>query len=132
MNARLVMAVVSTTLEEAAIAVVVLLGLPQLGVYIPLPGLIAIMVVWGAVSIIMFKIGSRILIKRPLVGLPDMIGSTGKVVRALAPSGQVKIKNEIWDARSLGERINVGEEIKVVGQDGLRLIVSKVNLKEGE
>lgn len=125
MNIRLLLAIVSTTLEEAAIAVVVLLGLPQLGVYVPLPVLIIIMVVWGVVATVTFQIGSRILIKQPVIGLPNMVGSIGKVVKALDLEGQVKIKNEIWDAKSLEEKINTGEEVKVVAQDGLKLVVSR-------
>jgi membrane-bound ClpP family serine protease len=127
MKARLIIAVVSTILEEAAIVVVVLLGLPQLGVYVPTPALVAIMVAWGVVSITTYRIGTRILLKKPVAGLPDMIGSKGKVVKVIGPEGQVKIKNEIWDIKSLEDKIVVGEEVMVVGQDGLKLIVSKQN-----
>ena len=125
MKAILIIAIVSTIVEEIAILVVVLLGLPQLGVYVPLPALVTIMVVWGVVSVITFRIGTRILLKKPVAGLPDMIGSTGKVVRAIGREGQIKIKNEIWDARSLDDTLKVGEEVGVVDQDGLKLIVNK-------
>ena len=117
-------------LEEAGIAAGVLWGLPRLGVNVPLPAVIAIMVAWGVFSVIMYRIGSRVLEKPPLVGLPAMIGSKGKVVNTLNLEGLVKIKNELWAAKSLGEKIKVDEEITVVGQDGLRLIVRKISLEE--
>ena len=130
MKARLIIAIASTILEETAIVVVVVLGLPQLGVYVPLPGLIAVMVIWGAVSVITFRIGTRILLKKPIAGLPDMIDSTGRIVRVIGREGQIKIKNEIWDAKSVDDKMIVGEEVKVVGRDGLKLIVSRYKREE--
>ena len=125
MSARLILAIFSTLLEEAAIVVVVLWGLPQLGIHIPLAGLIAVMVAWGVVSVITYRMGSRALRRKPVTGLPAMIGSRGKVVSPLAPKGVIKIKAELWEATSAGRRIKAGEEVTVVGQDGLKLVVRK-------
>ncbi len=125
MSGRLVLAIISTLLEEAAIVVIVLWGLPQLDIHIPLAGLIALMVVWGAVSATIYLTGSKALRRKPVVGLPTMIDSKGKVVSPLAPTGAIRIKGETWEATSTGERINTGEEVTVVGQDGLKLIVRK-------
>jgi len=131
MSGRLVLAVVSTLLEEAALVVIVLWGLPQLGIDIHLAGLIAIMVAWGGVSVVIYRMGSRALRRKPVVGLPNMVDSKGKVVSPLIPTGAVRIKGEIWEAASTGERINTGEEVIVVGQDGLKLIVHKSSKTRG-
>ena len=125
MTARLILAIFSTLLEEAALVVVVLWGLPQLGIHIPLAGLIALMVAWGAFSILTYRMGSRALRRKPLIGLPDMVGSKGEVVSPLDPKGMVRIKGELWEAASDGGRIDIGEEVTVVGQDGLKLVVCK-------
>ena len=125
MNARLIVAIISTMLEEAALAVIVLFGLPELGVEIPLAGLIALMVVWLAVSVIIYRIGSRALRRKPLEKLPDMIGSRGKVVSPLAPEGLVRIDGELWMAKSASGKINLGNKVAVVEQDGLRLVVRR-------
>ncbi len=125
MTTRLIIAIITTTLEEAAIAAIVLWGLPQLGIEIPLPALIAVMVAWAAFAVFTYRMGSRALRKKPVVGLPDMVGSKGKVVNRLDPQGMVRIKGELWKAKSAGERIDAGEEITVVGQEGLKLIVRK-------
>jgi membrane-bound ClpP family serine protease len=122
---RLIIAIVSTLAEEAAMAAVVLWGLPRLGIYIPLWVLIAVMVAWGAYAVFTYRMGSRALRKKPVTGLTAMVGSQGKVVKPLVPEGFVRIRGELWRAISAGESIEVGEEITVVGQDGLRLIVSK-------
>jgi len=124
-SARLILAIVSTSLEEAALVAVVFWALPQIGIYIPLAGLIAVMVAWGALSVFTYRKGSQALKRKPVVGLPAMIGGRGKVISPLAPNGVVKIKNELWEAKSDGRKINTGEEVTVLGQDGLRLIVRK-------
>ena len=119
------MAILSTLIEEAAIVAVVLLGLPRLGINIPLAGLIALMIVWGGFSVFTYRVGTRALMKEPMLGLPDMAGSKGKAISALAPKGVVKIGVELWEATSTGGRIKVGEEVTVVGREGLMLTVSK-------
>jgi len=121
MSARLILAIVSTLLEEAVLVAVVLWGLPQLGIHIPLAVLIVLMVVWGAYTVITYRAGSRALRRKPEILLP-LIGSKGKVVSPLSPEGLVRIKGELWQATSSGGNIDTGEEVTVVGQDGLKLI----------
>jgi len=130
MTARLIVAIFSTLLEETALAVIVLWGLPQIDIYIPLPGLIAVMVVWVVISVAIYRMGSQALRRKPVIGLSDMIDSKGKVVSPLAPDGVIRIKSELWDARAAGRRIKTGEEVTVVGQDGLKLIVRKTGKKK--
>ena len=132
MTARLILAIVSTIFEEAALVVIVLWGLPQIGIHVPLPGLIVLVVAWGAVSVIIYRMGSRALRRKPVTGLPGMIDSKGKVVSPLAPNGVVRIKGELWEAKSAGNRrIKAGEEVIVVGQDSLKLVVRKAGKKRG-
>ena len=125
MSTRFILAIISTLLEEAALVVIVLAGLPQLGIKVPLSILIILMVAWGAFSVFIYRIGSRALRRKPVIGLPGMLGSKGKVASPLAPEGFVRIKGELWEAKSAGEEIDTGEKVTVVGQDGLRLIVRK-------
>ena len=54
-----------------------------------------------------------------------MTGSHGKVIHTINPEGMVKIKGELWSAKSEGEYINENEDIIVTGQDKLKLIVRK-------
>ena len=125
MSGRLIIAIVSTALEEAALAAGVLWGLPKLGIHIPLWVLIIMMAAWCAYTVITYRMGSRALRRKPIPGLLDMAGSEGKVVSPLAPEGMVRIKGELWMAKSTSERMDTGEEVTVVGQDGLKLIVRK-------
>jgi len=124
MTGRLIMAIISTLLEETAIAVIVLLGLPQLGIRIPLAGLIALMAAWGVFSVFTYRMGSRALARKPVISLP-VTGSHGRVVSRLAPEGLVRIESELWVAKSAGAEIDVGTEVIVLEQDGLKLVVRK-------
>jgi membrane-bound ClpP family serine protease len=54
-----------------------------------------------------------------------MIGSRGKTVSRLDPEGLVRIRGELWESRADGRRINTGERVTVVGQEGLKLIVRR-------
>lgn len=126
-SGRLIAAVISTTIEETAIAVIVLWGLPATGANLPLWGSIALLVVlmvgWGTWSIWVYLKGSQALRREPLAGLPDMLGTKGEVVSPLAPQGLVKIRGELWVAESESGEINPSGEVTVVGQDRLKLIV---------
>lgn len=124
MTGRLVLAIISTTLEEVVIVAIVLWGLPQINVNIPLWGLIVVMVVWFTYSVTIFRAGSRALRRKQVIGLPNMPGSKGKVVSRLAPEGLVRIKGELWVAKSDSGEMELGEEIIVVEQDRLKLVVS--------
>ena len=130
---RLILTVLATSLEEMALAAFILWGLPRLGVKIPLGGLIAMMAGLAAYGIISYRLGIRALMRKPLAGLTDMAGCKGKVIEPLAPVGIIRISSELWEAKSTDHRIEVGEEVIVVGRDGLRLIVHKCNpgLEEG-
>ncbi len=119
------MAILSTLLEEAALAAIVLWGLPQLGIHLPLAVLIILMAVLAAYAVITYRLGSQALRRKPVAGLSDMVGSQGRVVSPLDPEGLVRIKGELWKSKSAGRRIEVGEEVTVVGQEGLKLIVRR-------
>jgi len=124
-TARLILAILSTLLEEAAVVAVVLWGLPKLGIRIPLAGLIALMAALAAYAVITYRMGSRALKRKTVAGLTDMVGSKGKVVTPLDLEGLVRIKGELWKSKSVDERIDAGEEVIVVKQDGLKLIVRR-------
>ena len=130
MTTRRILAIVSTLLEEAALVALVLWGLPLLGIHLPLYGLITLMAALAAYAVITYRLGSRALKKKPVVGLPDMVGSQGKAVSRLDPEGLVRIKGELWESKSAGRRINTGEKVTVVGQEGLKLIVRREKPKK--
>lgn len=131
MSGRLIMAIVTTIIEEAALVAIVLWGLPQLGIDLHVGVLIALMAALAAFAVITYRMGSRALKKKPVVGLPDMVGSRGRAVSNLAPEGVVMIRGELWESRAESRKINVGSKVIVVGQDGLKLIVKREKPSRG-
>lgn len=135
MPVRLTLAILATLVEEIAIVLIVLLVLPRFGFHTPLPGLIGLVAgvsVWGVIS---YRQASRALRKKPMAGFTTMVGSRGKVVSPLAPNGLIKIRNELWKAASASGKIDAGEGVIVVGQEGLRLVVRRIttdDLKESK
>jgi membrane-bound serine protease (ClpP class) len=129
MKTRLAVAIVTNILELAAIALVVLLALPRFGVKLPLWVLVVLMVAWLASSVLTYRKGTRALLLKPVTGLNDMTGCTGKVVKSLTPAGTVRIKGELWDARSEKGSLEEGEGVEVVKQEGLKLVVRKIKDK---
>jgi membrane-bound serine protease (ClpP class) len=63
--------------------------------------------------------------EKVVTGVENLVGSTGRVTTALAPSGQIRVLGEIWEARA-ASAVPVGETVRVVAVDGLKLDVEPV------
>jgi len=125
---RLIMSIVGTVFQEAIIFAIWRWGLPYLDVQFPVWALVLVMIGWGIYSAIAFMIGTKALTLKQVIGLTTMVGATGKAINPLAPEGQVMVKGEIWGARTVEENIDSGEEIGVVGQEGLKLYVRRTGV----
>ena len=60
----------------------------------------------------------------PKVGPETLIGATGRVVEPLRPEGRVRVRGEVWQAKS-GAFIEAGARIRVRGRDRLNLEVDR-------
>lgn len=124
-TARLVLAIVTTALEEVAIYVIWRWLLPELDIEMTFPVLIGVMVFWAIFAVSLFIFTTHTIKRQKVVGLPTMVGSRGKAASPLAPHGMVNIKGELWTAIADGEEVAKGEDIEVVKEDRLKLIVRK-------
>lgn len=125
MNARLIIAIFTNLVYEAIIVAVIQWGLPRWGIHMPLYGLILTCVAFAVYGVVSFLIGSRTLRRKPIPGLTTMIGIEGQVVSQLAPEGFVRIRGELWNARAENGSIDVGADVIVVRQSGLKLVVRR-------
>ena len=67
----------------------------------------------------------RALERRHATGPSALVGETGTALTALRPTGQIKIRNEIWRARSHDEsEIHEGTIVRVVDIAGATVIVA--------
>ena len=62
--------------------------------------------------------------RRPSVGVETLVGARALVVMPCRPSGQVRVQGELWGARC-DEGADPGDEVTVVGVEGLTLVVSR-------
>jgi membrane-bound ClpP family serine protease len=125
--ARLLLAIFSMALEQVAIWVIWRFLLPEFGIQLHVAVLIGVMVAWAVIGTWIFIFTTRALKRQVPVGLPSMVGATGKAAVRLAPEGMVKIRGELWGARSAEGDIAAGENVLVIGEDGLRLLVRKID-----
>jgi membrane-bound serine protease (ClpP class) len=124
-NTRLFIAVISTTVWEAAIVSVIKWGLSRVGIRIPLWGTVLICLGFAIYSVTFYRIGSRTIRKKSLPGSTTMIGVEGRAASLLDPEGFVRIEGELWEARAETGRIDRGTDIVVVNQSGFKLVVRK-------
>ncbi len=62
-------------------------------------------------------------------GVENLVGATGEAIERLAPSGNVRVLGELWQAESSSE-IPPGTRVRVVAVHGLRLEVEAVDEAE--
>jgi len=61
---------------------------------------------------------------RVSTGAEGLIGETVEVVEACAPEGRVRLRGELWAARS-AQPLAIGERARVVAVDGLTLELAR-------
>jgi len=118
-----VQAILGWMLEEAVLVIIVLRLLPYLNIHIPLWGLIILMVALAVYSHVMYRVGKPTFLMRPKVAAEAIIGNEGKVTKRLAPEGYVKVQGVLWKATCSESELEVGDEVEVVGIEGLRLLI---------
>jgi len=112
-------------LDELAIIAAILLILHFVGITITIP-------IWiGAVVIFFIFVFLRHVAVIPsfhrkvITGREGIIGQQGQVVKSLRPEGVIIIKGEYWKAKSVDESIKTGEDVEIVGLEGLTLVVKQ-------
>ena len=117
--------VLASLLDDVAIVLLILVVLWFLKIPISLPVIIFLALFFVATVFIMHRLVIPALHKKIKTGSEGMIGLKGKVIEPLAPEGVVLVSNEYWKARSSDKNIAVGEQVEVVGIDGLTLHVKR-------
>jgi membrane-bound serine protease (ClpP class) len=80
----------------------------------------------GAFSGFVVKTALRLRRRRAVSGAETLLGREGRAVTALAPRGVVQVAAEEWTALSTGGRIPRGARVRVVGIEGLKLHVERI------
>jgi len=90
-------------------------------------GLVALLAA-GFISFFVFVVSKTVRAQRAQVtsGVKGIIGARGRAITPLAPLGTVLVRGEEWSAEAIEDSIHAGEEVTVIGSDGLRLQVKKL------
>lgn len=93
---------------------------PSMGV------LMATIIISAGFFITVATLAFRAYIRKPVTGSEGMIGLIGVAINRIAPQGKVFVHGEYWNAES-EEVIEAGEEVEIIGINGLRIKVKKLN-----
>lgn len=114
-------------LDEAIVVGLVLLVLWVLGIEVPLLITIPVALLLGAIIFVTHKAVIPTFHKKKITGSEGMVGLKGTVIEPLTPVGVVRVEDEYWKAKSVGGNIAAGEEVEILGLDGLTLMVKLEN-----
>jgi membrane-bound ClpP family serine protease len=121
---RIIIAIVSTGLEEAAIWAVWRYLLPSFDINLDVGIVVGVMVGWGLFCVYLFVFTTYALKKQKPV-TSTMLGERGIAAGKLAPEGMVKVRGEIWSAVAEDGEVSSDEDVIVTGEKGLQLTVRK-------
>ncbi len=111
--------------DEAAVVGLALLVLWWLGIEISLPVTIVAALLFGALVFVMHWAVMSTLRRKRVTGAEAMIGLVGKVIEPLTPVGLIKVCDEYWKAKSVDGEIMAGEDVEILGLNGLTLKVRR-------
>jgi membrane-bound serine protease (ClpP class) len=85
----------------------------------------------ASILIFLVQLGVRAQRQRPVTGEAGMIQQIGRAVTPIAAgqNGRVSVHGELWQAISL-DPVEPGEDVRIVGIDGLTLTVMRAGAPE--
>lgn len=117
--------VVIALLDDIAVVALVFLLLWIFRVDIPLAAIIIIGVLAGVLVFFVHRAIVPSLRRKQAIGSEAMIGLSGEVTQELAPKGVIRVGGEYWQAKCVGENIEVGEDVEITAIDRLILEVKR-------
>ena len=117
--------ILAVLLDDAAIVLIILLILWLLKVPVSLPIVIFLILLFFILVFLMHKFVIPTLHSKIITGSEGIVGLEGIVTKTLEPRGIVSIKGEYWKARSIGDYVQVGEQVEIIAMDGLTLHVKR-------
>jgi membrane protein implicated in regulation of membrane protease activity len=120
-----VYSLISTVIEEIAIAALLLWILPAFGVIVPPWAVAAVMACFAVYCYIMYRVGHPTVLYEGVTEPGSIVGSTGIVETIVQSEVWVRVQGELWKASCTGCRLKEGDEVTVTAIDGLSLTVRK-------
>jgi membrane-bound serine protease (ClpP class) len=73
--------------------------------------------------------GVKAQFRRVKTGKEALIGARGVATTDLKPKGEVRVMSEFWEATAKDATIDAGQEVEVVGMEGMTLVVKPAEQK---
>ena len=100
------------------------------GAAAPVEGsLAATLFIVALIIALIFYAGVQAQFRRVKTGKEALIGATGTATTDLKPKGEVRVMSEFWEARAEESAIAAGTTVKVIGMDGMTLLVKAAEQK---
>ena len=112
-------------LDDAIVVAGIIFALWFFEIKIPLPITITIAIIGGIFVFIIHVAVIPSFHRKQVTGREGMTGLQGRVVEPLTPFGTIIVQGEHWKAKSLSDKIEVDEDVEIVGIDGLTLTVKR-------
>ena len=120
-----VYSIISSIVEEAAIAVLILWILPVFNINFPLWATITVLIAFAVFSYVSYLLGHPTVLLEGVTAPESIVGSEGLVQQDLEPQGYVQVRGELWKASSAAGGLKKGEQVIVTAIDGLKLTVTR-------
>ena len=85
--------------------------------------LVVVIAALGALAVWMLYKGVRANLSKVETGKEALIGARGITVTDLKPKGEIRVVGEFWRATAKAGWIREGEDVEVVGLEGMFLVV---------
>jgi membrane-bound serine protease (ClpP class) len=76
-----------------------------------------------------FYVGVKAQFRRVKTGKEALIGSKGVATSDLNPKGEIRVLGEFWEAIAKDTTITAGQDVEVVGMEGMFLVVKPTEQK---
>jgi len=106
---------------------VMLVNTSELPIRVSWTVIIPVVAVTAGIFVFAISAGVRAQMSRPTTGAAGLLSEVGEVKTAIDPEGAVLVRGELWTAVANGPGIGVGERVRVVGVEGLKLRVERAS-----
>ena len=88
-----------------------------------------VLLVIAAIAVWLLSAAVRAQYRRVKTGKEALIGAKGVAVTDIKPKGEIRVLGEFWQATAKDAPISSGQNVEVVGMEGMFLVVKSVEEK---
>ena len=107
-----------------------IVGTPYFGLAVQAEVILAVtLIIIALIMAFIFYAAVKAQFRRVKTGKEALIGARGTVTSDLKPKGEIRVMGEFWQATAKDTEIVVGQQVVVVGLEGVYLVVKPAEQK---